>query len=166
MYGDAQNDGKTTPAVAPDISARRRYFLLARATSASTSTEKRAMTPQRTHDRGRIDATASLTATRRGGRRVDAASLLHSWNAGKSGDCVKRGRRRSNAGGLGSMPVCHGAAAAVASRGENSGLRLEKKRGTAVPRLERAQRVNEQRPCGFLFFMGKTRAASLLFTAG
>ena len=53
---------------------------------------------------------------------------------------------------------------AAASSGESFRSRLEKNRGMAVPRLERAHRVNEQRPYGFLFFMGKTRATSLLFT--
>ena len=41
----------------------------------------------------------------------------------------------------------------------------EEEGGTAVPRLEKAQGVNEQRACGFFLFMGKARAASLPFTA-
>ena len=48
----------------------------------------------------------------------------------------------------------------------SAGLDLGKKRGTAVPRLGEAEKVNEQCPCNFPLFMGKARASSLPFTVG
>ena len=51
----------------------------------------------------------------------------------------------------------------AAAASESKSLR-RKKEGMVVPRLEKAQGVNEQHACGYSFLRGKARAASFPFT--